>query len=142
MEERAPKESGKPEFDFDQWCELAKSDPEQFEAKRREVIDEFISSASPSMEKRLRQLQWRIDMERKRCKNPMMSCMKLFDMMWDFVHAERGFLHAVSMLSEIASGSVPEVADPRGGVVTSVLQYPGKSRVGGSGQASTELKNL
>ncbi len=123
MEDKALQEKKKQAFDFDEWCELAQKSPEEFEKRRREVVEEFIASSSPGMEHRLRQLQWRIDMERKRCANPMMSCMKLFDMMWDFVHAERGFLHAVSMLEQVASGTVPEVEEIRRGVETAVLPF-------------------
>ena len=77
------------------------------------MIDKFIISASPAMRKRLRQLQWRIDMERKRCKSPMMSCMKIYDMMWDFVHAERGFLYAVNLLDKVTAGGTLEVEEIR-----------------------------
>jgi hypothetical protein len=31
-------------FDFDEWSELARTDPEQFEQKRRDVIESYISS--------------------------------------------------------------------------------------------------
>ncbi len=140
MEETALHDAKNQEFDFDEWCELAQKDPEAFEAKRKAAIDEVITSASPGMEKRLRQLQWRIDMERKRCKTPMMSCMKLFDMMWDFVHAEHGLLYAVAMLSEIASGNVPEVDDSRGGVKTAVLPIAGRIKGSGVSQASAKSR--
>ncbi len=121
MEKRAMQEEKRPAFDFDEWCELAQKDPEKFERKRKAVIEDFISSTSHDNEMRLRQLQWRIDMERKRCRNPMESCLKIFDMMWDFVHADRGFLYAVRMLEQVASGTPPAEDEVRGGSVDTVV---------------------
>jgi len=123
MQNKAMQEERSPAFDFDEWCALAQKNPEEFEKRRRAAVEEVISSSSTGMQQRLRQLQWRIDMERRRCKTPMMSCIKLFDMMWDFVHAERGFLHAVNMLEQVASGTVPVVEEARGGVETAVLPF-------------------
>jgi len=67
---------------FGYWRDLSKSDPELFEQKRQEAIDEVINNAAPDNQHRLRQLQWRIDMERRRAKNPMDSCVRIYDMMW------------------------------------------------------------
>ena len=85
-------------FDFEEWMLLAKSDPEEFEKRRKHVIDDLISSAPEDRQQRLRGLQWRIDIERRRCSNPLAACIRLSDMMWNFVYAEDGFLNALKML--------------------------------------------
>ena len=77
-------------FDFDAWRELYETDPEQFEVRRREVIDSAIASASAGQQARLRGLQWQIDALRRRHKHPMASTAKLFQMMWDKVYGENG----------------------------------------------------
>lgn len=87
--------SPRSEFDFEEWASLAKTDPEAFEAKRGEVIARFIENASPRMRSRLRGLQWRIDMERRRASNPLSSCMCIFNQMWASVYGERGLLDAL-----------------------------------------------
>jgi len=69
------------DFDFDKWANLAKQDPHAFEARRKEMIDEIIKGF-PSDSRHLSEgLQFRIDMERRRSKNPMESCIRISNMM-------------------------------------------------------------
>jgi len=68
-------------FDFDDWAMLARTAPDEFEQRRRDVIESQISSSDNV--RRLRGLQWRIDMERKRAHTPMKSCLRLSTLMWD-----------------------------------------------------------
>lgn len=105
------------QFDFDNWAELAKADPEAFESKRKQLIDDFIASAPESLRKRLVGFQWRIDMERERCDNPLQACIRISNMMWDMVYADRGFLWSLQALS-----------DPHS-LVNEVMVEPGKAEV-------------
>jgi len=76
----------KKSFDFDYWRNLAKKDPEAFEAARKLEIDQYISSLkSEDVQDRMRRLQWRVNTERRRSKNPMDSAIRIYDMMWDSV---------------------------------------------------------
>lgn len=80
-----PKPSNKA-FDFDYWRDLAKNNPEQFEAARKLEIDQYISGLkTEELQDRMRRLQWRVNIERKRSKNPMESAIRIYDMMWDSV---------------------------------------------------------
>lgn len=72
-------------FDFNAWMVLAKSDPDEFEQRRRLAIEEFLSRSD--CQYRLRCLQWRIDMERRKYRHPLVSCVRLYNMMWDSVYA-------------------------------------------------------
>ena len=69
--------------DFDQFTQLAKSDPEAFEAKRAEVIEQVIQRMPAHKQHRMRCLQWKIDQVRNQAGNPMAACIKLSEMMWD-----------------------------------------------------------
>lgn len=100
-------------FDFEEWMLLAKSDPEEFEKRRKHVIDDFISSAPEDRQQRLRGLQWRIDIERRRCSNPLAACIRLSDMMWNFVYAEDGFLNTLKMLRAAHSRVETGEKEPR-----------------------------
>lgn len=73
----------KPLVDFDQWAELAKADPEAFEAKRAEVIEDMIQRLPEHKQERMRRLQWKVDQVRDQAANPMSACIKLSEMMWD-----------------------------------------------------------
>lgn len=76
----------KKEFDFDYWCQLAKDDPAAFEAARKQEIDNHIAGIQQkSTQERMERLQWRVEMERKRSKNPMDSAIRIYDMMWESV---------------------------------------------------------
>ena len=84
-------------FDFDGWMMLARNDPSAFEDKRREAIDEMVRRAPPDRQQRLRGLQWRIELERRRYRNPQMACAHLFSMMWDQVYGENGLLDSLRL---------------------------------------------
>jgi len=68
-------------FDFDDWARLARTAPDKFEQRRRDAIESLISSSNNP--RRLRGLQWRIDIERKRARTPLQSCLRISTMMWD-----------------------------------------------------------
>ena len=87
-------------FDFDVWAGLAQSDPKAFEAKRLERIESLIQSAPEELRPRLRSFQWRIDMERRRCSNPLQACIRISNMMWDIIYADRGFLWALQVMAD------------------------------------------
>lgn len=111
------------EYDFDSLSQLAQSDPQAFEAKRLEMIGQLIADAPEEMRQRLRSFQWRIDMERERSDNPLQACIRLSNMMWDMVHADRGFLWSLQALADpsgaaligadIASAEVIQLKPPR-----------------------------
>ncbi len=69
--------------DFDQFSQLAKSNPDAFEAKRAELIEQVIQRMPAHKQHRMRCLQWKIDQVRKQAANPMAACIKLSEMMWD-----------------------------------------------------------
>lgn len=85
-------------FDFDEWAMLAKTDPTAFAQRRADLIEAVIANAPLERQPQLRRLQWRIDMERQRCSNPMHACIHLFNKMWDSVYSERGLLNALLMM--------------------------------------------
>lgn len=69
------------DFDFDEWALLARTAPDEFEQRRRALIEiEILRSDNV---RRMRGLQWRIDLERSRARNPLDACVRLSNMMWD-----------------------------------------------------------
>lgn len=112
------------DFDFDEWMALARTDAKAFEAKRKAAIEDVIASAPEHLRQRLRGLQWRIDRERERCGTPLSACLRLYTMMWDAVHAERGFLWALRALSDSPPRTPATAAVPS----ARILAFkPGKS---------------
>ncbi len=81
-------------FDFDQWKEMAETNPEAFEFNRQRLIESVLAKAKHS--DRLKRLQWRIDVERQRSKTPISACLRLSSMMLDSVYGEAGLADALS----------------------------------------------
>jgi len=80
------------EFDFAEWAELSKSDPELFETRRQEVIGQFLGQCQERNSSRIQGLQWRIEQERKLSPSPMASCLHIYTMMWDHLTGDNGML--------------------------------------------------
>lgn len=93
-------ENHKSLVDFDQWAALAKSDPEAFEAKRAEVIEDMIRRMPEHKQHRMRCLQWKIDQVRNQASNPMAACIKLSEMMWDSLVGPGGLREALERVGE------------------------------------------
>jgi hypothetical protein len=91
--------SNSTEFDFDRWARLAKDDPEAYEDMRREMVQEILDNTSPEIKRRMQGLQWQIDQVRSTSANPMASCLKISQMMWDRVLGEDGLLENLQRLN-------------------------------------------
>ena len=109
------------EIDFDTWVEMARNDPEAFEAMRLKAIASVIDDAPEANRERLRRLQWRIDQERRLARTPMAACMRISRMMWRAVLGPNGLNDRFGDLQRAFSGQspvVPAQAEPiRGEVV-------------------------
>ena len=71
-------------FDFDQWAELARHDPDGFERQRQETLLRVIERANNA--RRLAGIQCRIDLERRRARTTMGAVVRLSSMMWDSLY--------------------------------------------------------
>ncbi len=71
------------EFDFDMMMDMAKNSPDEFEALRKELISDYISSLPKERQHRMECLQWRIDRARDRSKSALGACMAITEMMWE-----------------------------------------------------------
>ena len=88
------------EMGFEDWLELARSNPEAFEARRKQAVEHAISQAPEDVQQRLRSLQWRIDRTREQARTPMSSVMAISNMMWDNYRYLNGFLHQLAQPSK------------------------------------------
>jgi len=79
---------------FDEMVRLAKEDPETLERIRLKLIEETIAEAPDNCHRRLRGLQFQIDMERRRAGNPMGACLRISKMMHDSLYTMRQTLNA------------------------------------------------
>jgi len=68
---------------FDDFAQLAKHKPNEFEALRTKLCNEMIQNAPERTQDRLRGLQFTIDMQRSNSKSTLAMCLKLSSMMND-----------------------------------------------------------
>ena len=87
------------DFPFDQWSQLAATDPAAFEAARERVLRSLIESAPATSRRRLEGLQWQIDRTRERADNPLSACIKISSLMWDKVLGEHGLVDSIEQLA-------------------------------------------
>jgi hypothetical protein len=95
----------KPQFDFDEWADLARSDGDAFEARRLAEVAAAIERCSPRQRQRLRTLQWRIEAERRRTRTPLQACLRLSSMMWDSLLS--GQEHLGQLLQQVSPAGSP-----------------------------------
>jgi len=87
------------QFDFNTWVAMARNNPSQFEAMRKQLIEQTIQQSNPEYRQRMEGLQWQIDQIRSTSSNPLSSCIKLSRMMWDTVLGENGLLENMETLT-------------------------------------------
>lgn len=116
----------KAEIDFDAWSEIARDNPETFEAMRLAAIEEVIESAPEGSRERLRRLQWRIDQERRLARTPMAACLRISRMMWHAVLGQGGLNERFTELQRAVSGQPAPALDeglpPAGRIVAFARQ--------------------
>jgi hypothetical protein len=66
---------------FDTLLTLAKQDPKRLDALKRDITEAWIQQAPAEYQRRLRGIQFQIDMEVRRAKNPMDACIRISNMM-------------------------------------------------------------
>lgn len=111
-------------FDFDVWSRLAASDPDAFELRRRASIEQIIQRAPQENHARLRGLQFRLDMERRRSRTPLAACLRMSDMMWQALLGPGGLQDALNQLISTAAENPrksPAVAQT---ALASVIHFP------------------
>jgi hypothetical protein len=87
-------------IDFEQWSSLAALDPEAFEARRHQLIEDVIRSAPQHRQPRLRGLQWRLDRVRERSGTPLAACIRMSEMMWEALLGEGGLRDSLECLTQ------------------------------------------
>jgi hypothetical protein len=84
--------SRNPSFNFDSWAQLARENPQLFEIRRKSLIEQAISQASPGRQKRLRRLQWQLDQIRNTSRTPLAASLRMQQMLWEKLAGEAGLL--------------------------------------------------
>ncbi len=100
-------------FNFDAWKQLAQTDPAAFELRRSRRIESEIGTLAGERARRVRGLQFRIDMERRRSRSPLGACMRIHKMMLEQLESRFQPALTGSLASRLAGRTVaaPRSAD-------------------------------
>lgn len=111
---------------FDVLREMAQKDPEALERLRVQLCDQLIQDAPPAYRRKLRGLQFRVDMERRRAKSPMAACIAISGMMHDTFDKLRQALNDAAGRSD-GLYAVETVAQTSGESAAKVLPFRRKA---------------
>ena len=93
-----------PLLNFNELVQLAQQDPQALEALRQQVCQQLIASARPADQRKLKGLQFKIDMERRRAKSQTIVCTQLYDRMnSSFAQLKALLSHTQAMLPHQSS---------------------------------------
>jgi hypothetical protein len=99
---------------FDELMRLASQEPDKLEALRKNWVDQLITSAPELYQRRLRGLQFQIDMERERASNPVSSCVRISQMMHE----------GLANLRDVINQAEGETFDQKKPVPADVISFP------------------
>lgn len=108
---------------FDELKKLAEQDPDKLEALRQQWVEETISDAPEKFQRRLRGLQFQIDMEREKAKNPVSACVRVSKMMHDSLAKLYETITQESAISVEAPSATPAKEHSQVSV-GEVIQFP------------------
>jgi Protein of unknown function (DUF3135) len=92
-------------FNFDEWAQLYKSDPAEFERRRKEVISEAIAAAPAAQQLKLHQLQWKLDAIHT-TNTPIGAMLKMQSLMWE------SFLNMADQMNALSHALTPPPSRP------------------------------
>ncbi|MES2663449.1 MAG: DUF3135 domain-containing protein [Pseudomonadota bacterium] len=99
--------------DFDELLRLAKENPQALENLRKASVEALINDAPEIHKRKLRGLQFKVDMVREKAKTPIAACMQISEMMHQSFGQLREALNAAqsSQLSEFRKSLNPNRFD-------------------------------
>lgn len=111
--------------DFDELLLLAQSDPKKLETLRQEMCEELINSAPHEKQRRLRGLQFQIDMEREKSTSPMGACIRISQMMHESFDELRVHLNQLSETQSQVKATRINTNSGASGIPAKVINFPG-----------------
>jgi len=111
-------------IDFERWAALAKNNPQEFEAKRAELLESYIQLAPVAKQQRLRCLQWKVDQIRNNAGSTFHAALKINQLMWESLMGKGGLYDALETLLE---GKEPSFREAK------VLRFPSESASASAG---------
>ena len=96
------------QFEFEDWANLYKTDPEAFEMRRGAALEAYIQQAPEENRQRLEQTLFRIEMARKTSKSPLQAAINASKLMWESYGKLRDQVEEVAVEVKSYQGSVDQ----------------------------------
>ena len=112
--------------DFDELLLLAQSNPEKLEALRKDMCEELINSAPLEKQRRLRGLQFQIDMEREKSTSHMGACIRISQMMHESFDELRVNLNQLSETQSQIKATRINTKNEVSNTSAKVISFPGE----------------
>ena len=110
------------DFDFDKMMLLARENPQEFERQRNGLLDEVIESRKDI--EWARAFQSGIELELRRGKSPLGSCVRLYSRMWDsFYKLDEQFQRLLSALDPRNGNEMPQSEESKVRHSAKILQF-------------------
>ncbi len=110
--------------DFDTLVHLARTKPEELEQLRIRLCNDLIERAPEASRRRLRGIQFQIDMERRKAANPMAACIRISQMMHASFENLRSALNEAAGNAPVLSSAPTRLAAQEHG--KKVLKFPSR----------------
>ena len=117
------------DFNFDEWAELARSDPAEFEERRQHTLRVAVEQAPARHRRKLEGTLFRIEANRAKAKNPLHHAILAAQLMWASFEEMRASLNQVSSIGpgERAQSTEKSVAR-RSATITEFSPAPNGNR--------------
>lgn len=105
---------------FEDLMNLALHEPDKLETLRKSWVEDTINRAPEPFQRRLRGLQFQIDMEREKASNPVSSCVRISQMM----HEGLANLHdAINKKPETSESQISSKENPQSSMAA-IIPFP------------------
>lgn len=131
------------EFDFEQWSDLHKSDPEAFDRQRDAMLQSFIEQANPDSRRTLEQTLFTLQMHRQKAKSDLQSAVYASNLMWEAFGKMRESMNEARQVFEEAKPSLTLVTPGRMTQVDQIINRWAVSQgsAGASGTDKTQAED-
>ena len=70
-------------IDYELLAKLYKDDPEEFERERKRILESYFDSLPEKRQKKARQIQWQIEGELRKYKDPIARMNRMVELFWE-----------------------------------------------------------
>lgn len=110
-------------FDFDEWYRLTKEDPEEFELRRAAALSAVVANAPEALRPKLRGTLFKIEMTRRRAKNPLHAAILASELMWEAFYQMPALLNGLAVQTARLHSGEPSSLPKTDGLSAKIIPF-------------------